>query len=61
MHDSFYSILEHFLYSKRYSLEYRPNYIQLLHHIIQFYYLAFIENKIVDLGASHSYINVLVD
>ncbi len=52
MQESFHGIILHFLYSKRYSRESRPNFLKLILRMIQFHYLAFIEGAIEDLGGS---------
>ncbi len=56
MQESFQGILLHFVYSKRFSAESCPNFLKLIHRMIQFHYLGFIEGTIDDLGESHIFL-----
>lgn len=46
MKDTLYGLIHHFFYSDRFSAENCSSHMKLLHRIIQFYFLAFVEQKI---------------
>lgn len=59
--DTFYGVVHHFFYSKRFSPDYCSSHMKLIHRMIQFYYRAFIENGIHTLGKFLIFIRWLWD